>query len=250
MIKGPNDENGNVSVVQQKRFWNEWDACYREERPLDRMSQRRGAKVLEWIQDLHLVHPAILDLGCANGWLSEKLAAYGSVTATDLADEVVSRAQARLPQIQFLAGDFLQLNLPPSSFDLVVTLETISCVCDQQAFVDGVARVLRPGGYLMLTTHNRFVFERMEGVAPVAPGQIRQWLGRSQLSSLLQRHFRVLRFSTIGPAGHGGVLRFVNSYKLSSLMARLLGPGTSEKLKERTGFGQTMIVLCRRAATL
>jgi hypothetical protein len=77
-------------------------------------------------------------------------------------------------------------------------------------------------------------------------GPIRKWLGRSQLLSPLHKQFRILRFTTIGPAGHRGVLRFVNSYKLSSLMAGLRGPGRFEKLKERAGFGLTMVVLCRR----
>jgi ubiquinone/menaquinone biosynthesis C-methylase UbiE len=67
-------------------------------------------------------------IGCANGWFSERLMEFGSVTAVDLADEVIARARARLPEVNFLAGDFLQLDLPSCNFDLIVSLETLAYV--------------------------------------------------------------------------------------------------------------------------
>ena len=237
-----------LDLEEQKRFWNSWDSRYREQHPLDPMSERRGETVVEWLRKLGLKQPRILEVGCANGWLSERLSALGSVTATDLADEVVDRAQTRLPQVRFLAGDFLDLDFGAGAFDVVICLETISCIADQQRFVDGIARVLRPGGHLILTTHNRFVFERMDDVAPLAPGQVRKWLSKEQLRQLLKKDFRLLRLATIGPAGRKGILRFVNSYKLDTLFTRIAGSARLRRAKELLGFGQTTAVLCRRVA--
>jgi SAM-dependent methyltransferase len=44
------------------------------------------------------------------------------------------------------------------TFDVVLSLQTIEHVWDQLAFLHECARVLRPGGWLVLTTPNRLTF--------------------------------------------------------------------------------------------
>ena len=64
------------------------------------------------------------------------LTAFGHVTGTDLADEVIERASKRSPEIKFVAGDFLSLEcFDPAAYDVVVTLENLSRVTDQKYFV-------------------------------------------------------------------------------------------------------------------
>ena len=233
----------------QRSFWNAWDTQYRDGKEMDALdaaTKRRGRTVLAWMDTLGLprtVH--ILEVGCANGWLSEHLARYGQVTATDLADEVVARAQARFPHIRFVAGDFMTIALPRSGFDVIVCLETLSCVADQTGFVGRFAELLKPGGYLLLTTHNRFVYERSEDVAPQQPGQVRHWLYWRELKNLLRRHFRIRRHTTLAPTGHRGLLRLVNSYRLAALLAVFLSPDQIDQIRERMGFGQTHAVLAQ-----
>jgi SAM-dependent methyltransferase len=87
----------------------------------------------------------ILEVGCGTGWLSARLLDFGEVTATDLADEVIARAQAAHPRVRFLAGDFMTL-AAGDDYDVVVCLETLSHFVDQPAFVARLASCLRPGG--------------------------------------------------------------------------------------------------------
>ncbi len=39
----------------------------------------------------HLQESRIIEVGCGTGWLVQRMAAYGDVTGTDLADEVIRR---------------------------------------------------------------------------------------------------------------------------------------------------------------
>jgi hypothetical protein len=105
---------------------------------------------------------------------------------------------------------------------------------------------LKTGGYLILTTVNKFVFERREDVAPIAPGQIRQWLNTKDVKLLLRPLFCLQRVMTVMPEGHKGTLRLINSHKLNALMQLFFSPATLTRLKEMAGLGQTIVVLARK----
>jgi 2-polyprenyl-3-methyl-5-hydroxy-6-metoxy-1,4-benzoquinol methylase len=232
----------------QRSHWNTWLSANREQKPLDDASVRRGQTVLSLVRDLGHDRPVIVEIGCGNGWLTEQLTTLGPVTGIDLADEVLERARRRILQARFLAGDFLQLDLPASSFDVAVSLETIAYVADQAAFVARVAEILKPGGYFVLTTVNPFVFRRRDDVAPLGSGQIRKWISKGAVRRLLQADYEVVRSRTITPAGTRGVLRVVNSYKLNLVLGALVGRRRLQRLKEAVGLGQTIVVLARRRA--
>ena len=65
----------------------------------------------------------------------------------------------------------MALDFGVGQFDVAVSLEVLSHVADTQAFIDKIASLLKPGGYLMLATQNRSVLERYcaAGARPVAP---------------------------------------------------------------------------------
>jgi SAM-dependent methyltransferase len=234
-------------ISDQQRFWNSWDSEFRENRPLDQASLKRAEAVLGFVDTLNLSQPAILEVGCANGWLSEKLARFGTVTAVDLADEVVTRAALRIPEVRFLAGDFMAVPLPRLHFDLAVSLETLPYVVNQTEFLERIAGSLRPGGYLVLTCVNKFVFERWDDVRPSRDGQIRQWLRIRDLKRLLRPRFTLVSLVTLLPAGHRGVLRIVNSLRFERFIGHFLPSATLTRIKERCGFGQTIVVAARKS---
>jgi 2-polyprenyl-3-methyl-5-hydroxy-6-metoxy-1,4-benzoquinol methylase len=234
----------------QQRFWNEWNAKHRgaEYDPtIDPPTMRRRDTVLQWMRQLGLNQPRILDLGCATGWLSDQLAEFGEVIGTDIADASISEARERYPHVRFECEDFSNANRPNGEFDIVVSLETLSHVADQQAFIARIRDVLKPGGYLILTTQNRFVFERRADVTPLAVGQIRRWVSPGELRRLLRDDFVIRRFATLLPEGHLGVLRIVNSTRINRLLGRLVSRSWIERTKERLGFGQTIAVLAQRS---
>jgi 2-polyprenyl-3-methyl-5-hydroxy-6-metoxy-1,4-benzoquinol methylase len=178
--------------------------------------------------------------------MCERLLPFGQVCGTDLADDVVQRAQQRVPRARFVAGDFMKIAFPSASFDVAVSLEVLPHVADQPAFLARIADLLRPGGVLMMATQNRPVLERWSAVGPPEPGQIRRWVDARQLRELLAARFRVEELTSLLPVGDQGVLRLVNSHKLNRLLDAALGHARVERLKERCLLGHTLMVRARR----
>ena len=233
----------------QQRFWNEWNAKNRGagyDPSVDVPTKRRRDAVLEWVRTLGLRNARVLDLGCATGWLTHQLSEFGEVVGTDIADASIREARQRYPGIRFECEDFSHSSWAKAEFDLVVSLETLSHVADQRAFIDRIAEVLKPGGYLVLTTQNRIVFERRAAVIALAPGMIRRWLSPRELRQLLENDFMIRRLTTFLPDGQLGFLRFVNSPALNRIAGLLASRQTLQHLKERLGLGQTIAVLAQR----
>lgn len=240
---------GIPDEATQQQFWNNWNAKFRgaEYDPsIDPPTMKRRETVLEWMRQLHLAQPRVLDLGCATGWLTCQLAEFGSAVGIDIADASIREARDRYPHIQFECEDFSNSVGRREEFDVVVSLETLSHVADQPAFIKRICDVLKPGGFLIMTTQNRVVFERRVDVTPLANGQIRHWVSPVELRRLLSDDFVVRRLTSLLPEGSLGFLRFVNSPRLNRLVARFVSRGLLQRTKERLGLGQTIAVLVQR----
>lgn len=232
-------------ISAQQSYWNEWNAMFlaNQRGPT---SQRQAAIVEDWLQRRDRRNLDILEVGCGSGWMANRLAAFGRVTATDLSNDVLAVAQEKWPQVHFTAGDFMAMDFPPESQDIVVTLEVLSHIPDQAAFIHRIARILRPGGHLMIATQNRFVLERWEEVAPRSFGQIRHWVSPRELRGLIEAELVVEELRTVSPFAHGGILRIVNSVKLNRMISLVVPQPTLDHWKESAGLGHTIMALARR----
>ena len=243
------EQKFSAPLPEQVAFWNQWNAEFREQM-IDRVSIDQGNLVARWLQQLGRKDLDILEVGCGAGWLCDRLRAYGAVTATDLSHEVLKRAAARSPEVKFVAGDFMLLDFQPQAYDVIVSLEVLSHVADQPAFITKLASLLRPGGYLMLATQNRPQLERNDIPRP-RPGQIRQWVDRHELARLLKGEFDVMELRSITPQCNRGILRVVNSRKLHTQLANL-GLGWASRLvtsaQEEAWLGWTLMCLARKPA--
>jgi SAM-dependent methyltransferase len=231
-------------LADQERFWETWQAS----KSITDWSLARAEALLHLIRSLDLKDPSILDLGCGNGWFTERLASLGRATGTDLSSRAMEEAPHRFPSATFLAGDLFELDIPAAPFDLVVSQQVIAHVTDQPRLVERIASLLKPRGYLALTTPNRFVMERLGdlGWDPTPPEHIEQWLDRKDLLGLLRPRFHVLRCTSVLPMGQGGILRLVNSARLNRALGMVIPPARILELKERAGLGYTLMVLARK----
>lgn len=230
----------------QRKFWNDWDVQHLEEAAIDREALRGGDVAMSLIHSLGLHRPRILEIGCGNGWLAKHLEGIGPVTGVDIADVAIEAARRRVPAAKFVVADILHSAFPERCFDVVVTLETLSHVGDQRRFMKVVAGLLSKQGHLIIATQNRTVYERNSHVKPPAEGQLRRWVTRAELRNLLSPYFKCTRLFTIEPSGDMGLLRIINSWKLNAVLGRIFPQEWIQKVKEHSGFGQTIVALAEK----
>ena len=96
----------------------------------------------------------LLDVGCGTGPMIELLSKeYPDIrlTGLDITPGMIEAAQAKgIPNTTFVVGDSEDLPFEDSSFDAVICANSFHHYPNPQAFFDGVKRVLRPGGRLVL----------------------------------------------------------------------------------------------------
>jgi 2-polyprenyl-6-hydroxyphenyl methylase/3-demethylubiquinone-9 3-methyltransferase len=107
-------------------------------------------------------------MGCGAGLLAEPFARLGArVTGVDAAPENIGAARAHAAQsaldIEYLAGGIEAV--AGRTFDLIASLEVIEHVAQPAAFVHGLARLLAPGGLIVLSTPNRTALSRIAMIA-------------------------------------------------------------------------------------
>ncbi len=96
----------------------------------------------------------ILDAGCGNGYISSRLTALGhNVLGVDLAEDGIEIARKAHPetryQVHSVVQDFKEVT---PEVDVVVSSEVIEHLYSPQKFVANVYDIVRPGGYVILTT--------------------------------------------------------------------------------------------------
>lgn len=134
---------------------------------------------------------SVLDVGCGDGTLLELFRASGAdrVAGCDPDPSMVARARDRLGGC-VTVGAGQALPFPDASFDRVTCVTVLAFVPDAPAVVREMARVLRPGGTLLIGDLGRWSLW-------AARRRIRGWLGH--------RLWRGARFRTAGTLA--GMLR-------------------------------------------
>jgi trans-aconitate methyltransferase len=126
-------------------------------------------------------HERILDLGCGDGALTEKLVAAGAiVTAVDAAPDMIRAARARGLDAYVVDGQSLTYD---GEFDAVFSNAALHWMPDGAAVIAGVFRALKPGG--------RFVgeFGGHGNVAAIVTALNAALLARGQDPSKLRRWY-------------------------------------------------------------
>jgi 2-polyprenyl-6-hydroxyphenyl methylase/3-demethylubiquinone-9 3-methyltransferase len=114
----------------------------------------------EFLTDEMLAGRSVLDVGCGYGYFSERLVKRAArVTASDIGPTLVESTSRRLGCAGKVADALcLEETFGPASFDGVVSSECIEHTPDPRRALQQMAAVLKPGGWLAVSTPNRVWF--------------------------------------------------------------------------------------------
>jgi SAM-dependent methyltransferase len=160
----------------------------------------------------------LLDVGCGAGSLLEaaarnKWAAFGVEVSQSASDHIRGRG------FEVFCGELQSANYPDEHFDVVIASEVLEHVTDPRAMLEGIARVLRPGGLLWATTpHGRGISARILGLewSIVCPPEHLQLFSVAGIKGLLSG----VGFRRVEVVTHG-----TNPFEiLHSMRGRAMGP--------------------------
>ena len=163
----------------------------------------------------------ILEVGVGTGLSLPDYARVNKIVGVDLSEPMLRKAHERvaeygLTNVESLSVmDAMHMALPDKSFDVVVAQFVITAVPNPEATLDEFARVIKPGGEIVLVNHigaesgPRWLFEycfaplaRRLGWRPEFPfKRLSDWATRHGGVKLIERR-------PIQPLGHFSLIRF------------------------------------------
>jgi phosphatidylethanolamine/phosphatidyl-N-methylethanolamine N-methyltransferase len=163
----------------------------------------------------------VLEVGVGTGISLPQYASNLRVFGTDISEAMLRKAKARvaglrLKNVEGLAVmDAEKLEFPDNSFDVVMAQYVVTAVPNPEAALDEFARVLRPGGEIILLSRvsadagmRRFIEQRLQPVVrqlgwrtEFAWSRYARWVAGAHGVELVERR-------AVPPFGHFSLIRF------------------------------------------
>ena len=182
----------------------------------------------------------LLDIGCGDGELTSKLAKRGAIaTGIDMDPATIAAARHRTrfegTKLHFVEGNAENLPFHDAAFDIVLAVTVLCFVRDAERAVIEMARVLKPGGQLVIGELGRWSFWS-------AYRRIRGWLGNSTWQAAKFRTARELRRLVDATGLHVVETRGAIYYPPLGTIAWLFAP-IDLALGRRTTLGATFVAV-------
>ncbi|HUL72400.1 MAG TPA: metalloregulator ArsR/SmtB family transcription factor [Vicinamibacterales bacterium] len=138
-------------------------------------------------------HWVVGDLGCGTGVLLDMLAPHvARVIGIDASEEMLSAARERVTgrgNVDLRRGSLESLPLEAATLDAATMMLVLHHVASPQAAIADAARVLKPGGRLLVVDmlpHEREEYRRQMGHVWLgfAPDQIQRWMQQAGLTAV------------------------------------------------------------------
>lgn len=141
-------EGSDVEPISTMAGYDGWADSY--DQPGNAMLVREQVVVREIIDGLPV--GVALDAACGTGRHAEHLASLGHrVIGSDSSPRMVAHARTKIPSAEFHEADLHSLPIPDEHVDLVVCGLALEHVPDLAPVFAEFARVLRPGGHLVIS---------------------------------------------------------------------------------------------------
>lgn len=135
--------------------------------PLEREWRLRAESCSRLTSYLSRLPPplAILDLGCGNGWLSNRLSGVPAAQVRGIDWNIPELHQAKslfgTERLHFIAADALKIPFPNGVFDVIVLASVIQYFPDLADLIRSLKPLLRPGGEIHILDSPMYKIEEL-----------------------------------------------------------------------------------------
>jgi ubiquinone/menaquinone biosynthesis C-methylase UbiE len=158
----------------------------------------------EKMRAIHSVAPdapfhQVLEVGGGRSGLTHLLYPAAQVTNLDMEPSYADAGCNRQEGVRFVRGDATRLEFQDDSFDAITMFDVLEHIPDHERAVSEAVRVLKPGGYLLISTPNEhWRFPYYGVMKPFCPseeqmfaewGHVRRGYSLDQLAALLPISF-------------------------------------------------------------
>ena len=154
---------------------------------------------------------SIIDLGCGEGTILYALYSKGllknasKIIRVDISEKRIKRLRKFCPFAEGVIGDVLNLRqIPGNFFDVAISSQVIEHVPDDSKMLKEVYRILRPDGYLYVSTviKKRYgiwvYYEKGKGFK-LDPTHVREYRSEREFLNLLKENgFKVIEYRSEG----------------------------------------------------
>lgn len=151
-----------MSEASNRQAYERWHEQLEVDRDADAPWHRLLFKHIDPRRDL--ASRSVLEMACGRGGLACRVARTSTppptlLIAADVSATAIRKARAfasaqQVDSVRWMVADLHELAHAPATFDTVICCETVEHLSRPQEALAEIARVLKPGGRLLLTTPN------------------------------------------------------------------------------------------------
>lgn len=198
-----------VDTLEVAKFAQHASQWWNTEGPLKTLHDINPARIEFMLKFTELNGRKVLDVGCGGGILSEGMVLHDAiVTGLDVESHAIEAARAhaleRPLHIDYVCEPIEEHGGGP--YDIVTCMEMLEHVPEPKLVIEHCARLLKPGGFLFLSTINRTIqayasviiaAEYVLGLLPRQTHDYEKFIKPSELAAMV----RAAGLETVGMAG-------------------------------------------------
>jgi len=138
----------------------------------------------------------LLEIGCGNGFLMEQALDFGyaEVVGVELSQSAIAQANSRVKD-KIIKAAFNPDDFEPNSFDVVFFAMVIEHMDDLDGFMQGIYKVLKPGGIVLGITHDErsFLSKVLKDKCPIINDEHVFVFSKTTLKKIFNKHNYIVK---------------------------------------------------------
>lgn len=237
--------DNNPSLTSQVDFYNNY---WKDLKPFGNYKMQRVIEILKQLNTItkKVKNPKILDFGCGDGRSVPVWGLLGEAHGFDLSEDAMKVASLNFPTFNFKFGDACNSDYANGFYDIVISQEVIEHIIDQEKYISECHKLLKKDGFLILTTPNKFYFDRLKG-GNYSKQPIENIIDANQLKLFVSKQFKIISFySIINAKGDFGIYKIINSKVFKAIIKILKLTNWFKRIAEKKYYNLHLFLVAQK----